>query len=71
MLWTLGCASLAHMNAQQLEFELAFAMVAAVFDAMEEYHQSEDVDAAVQAVFATALEITSRKNLKPMEEIFR
>jgi len=69
--WTLGCASLAHMNAQQLEFELAFGLVAAVGQALEELLHPEDVEAAMQGVFATALEISSRKNLKPMEEIFR
>ena len=59
------------MNAQQLEFELAFGLVAAVAEAMEQFHHPEDVEAAMQGVFATALEIASRKNLKPMEEIFR
>lgn len=59
------------MNKQQLEFELAFELVAMTADIMESHHEEEDIEAAIQAVFATALEIVSRKTLKPMEEIFK
>ena len=59
------------MNKQELEFELAFQMVGMAADVMEQYHDEEDIEAALQALFATTLEIVSRRNLKPMEEIFR
>lgn len=59
------------MNKQQLEFELAFELVAVAANVLEQYHQEEDFEAALQAVFATSLEIVSRKSLKPMEEIFK
>jgi hypothetical protein len=59
------------MNKQELEFDLAFQLVGIAADVMEHYHDEEDVDAALQALFATTLEIVSRRNLKPMEEIFR
>lgn len=59
------------MNKQRLEFELAYELVGRAADVMEFYHDDHDLDAAMQALFATALEIVSRKQLKSLEEIFR
>lgn len=59
------------MNKQQLEFEVAFELVAVAADLMEMHHEEEDIEAALQALFATCLEIVSRRSLKPMEEIFK
>lgn len=59
------------MNKQQLEFEVAFELVAVAADLMEMHHKEEDIEAALQALFATCLEIVSRRSLKPMEEIFK
>ena len=38
---------------------------------MELHHESEDIDAAVVAVLASALEIASQRNLRPINELFR
>lgn len=59
------------MNKQQLEFDLAFQLVGIAADIMEHVHDDNDFEAAMQALFATSLEIVSQRQLKPMEEIFR
>lgn len=59
------------MNKQQLEFEVAFELVAIAADILEHHYDDEDLDAAMQALFATAFEIVSKRQLKPIEEIFK
>lgn len=71
MPFRIRCASLPDMNKQRLEFEVAYELVGIATDIMESHHEEGDIEAAIQAVFATALEIASRKSLKSMEEIFK
>ena len=59
------------MSLQRLEFEAAYELVAIAIGIMELHHESEDIDAAVVAVLASALEIASQRNLRPINELFR
>lgn len=59
------------MNLQHLEYEAAYELVAIAIGIMELHHEPEDIDAAVVAVLASALEIASQRNLRPINELFR
>jgi hypothetical protein len=59
------------MNLQRLEFEAAYELVAIAIGVMELHHEEQDIDAAVVAVLASALEIASEKKLRPIDELFR
>lgn len=58
------------MNKDQLELEVAYELVGIAVDIMEMHYEDYDIEAAVQAVFSTAMEIASKRRLKPLEEIF-
>ena len=56
------------MNLQHLEFETAYELVAIAVGIMEIHHEPEDLEAAVVAVLASALEIAKEKKLRPLDE---
>jgi hypothetical protein len=58
------------IEATRLEYTTALMIIAEVTDVMEGHHEEEDLKAAVQAVFLTALEMVSGKALHPLEELF-
>lgn len=58
------------MNLQHLEFETAYELVAIAVGIMEIHHEPEDLEAAVVAVLASALEIAKEKKLRPLDELF-
>ena len=59
------------MNTQLIEEEIAYLLVIHATDHMENVTQNpEDLDAAVCAVLARALEVASNRTLKPLYEIF-
>lgn len=61
-----------HMNYKQiLEFSVATELVAIAADIFESHHRDDDFDAALEALFATCLEIVSKKQLKPLHEVYR
>lgn len=59
------------MNKQQLEFEVAFELVAMAANVLERHYDDDDMDAALQALFATAFEIVCKRQLRPIEELFK
>lgn len=59
------------MNLQRLEFEVAYELVAIAVGMLELHHEEQDIDAAVVAALASALEIASNRNLRPIDELFR
>jgi hypothetical protein len=59
------------MNAQHLEFELAFELIAQATERLEQYIEPEDLEAAVAAVLATSLEIAWGRPLHPFNQLFR
>lgn len=58
------------MNLQHLEYEVAYELVAIAVGIMEHHHDPEDLEAAVCAVLASALEIASERRLRPINELF-
>ena len=58
------------IEATRLEYTTALMIIAEVTDVLEQHHEEEDLKAAVQAVFLTALEMVSGKVLHPLEELF-
>lgn len=63
--------SLSAMNLQHLEFETAYELVAIAVGIMEHHHEPDDLEAAVVAVLACALEIASERRLRPIHELFQ
>lgn len=59
------------MNLQHLEFETAYELVAWTVGIMEHYHDEQDIEAAVVAVLASALEIAAERKLRPIHELFQ
>lgn len=59
------------MNTQIIEEEVAYLMVVQATNYLEGVVQNpEDLDAAICAVLARALEVASNRTLKPIYEIF-
>lgn len=58
------------MSLQHLEFKLAYELISHATEVLEPQSHPEDVDAAVVAALATALEIASNRFLKPLEDIY-
>lgn len=54
----------------RLEYTTASLILAQVIDIMEQHHEPQDVEAAIQAVFVRALELTAQRPIKPIEELF-
>lgn len=67
----IGCASLADMNeATRLENTAAMILIASAIELLENHYADDDMDAAVQAVLAKALELAANRPLKPIEELY-
>jgi hypothetical protein len=58
------------MNLQHLEFNTAYELIAYATEKLEPHVDVEDLDAAVVAVLATAIESATYRTLKPLEELF-
>ena len=58
------------MNPTHIEYQLAWELIAIVADQLELHLDMEDLDAAIVATLATALELASQKKLKPIYEIY-
>lgn len=58
------------MNPQHLENELAIELLTLAFDRIHQRINSEDRDAAIVAVLVTAIEIATKRKLKPINELF-
>ena len=58
------------IEATRVEYATAIMVLMEVTDIMEQHHDEEDLKAAVQAVFLTALEMVSGRALHPLEELF-
>jgi hypothetical protein len=58
------------MNPQLLETELAYELLSIASDRIEQHINSEDLDAAIVAVLVTAIEIATKRKLKPINELF-
>lgn len=54
----------------RLEYTTASMLLAQVIDIMEQHHEPEDVEAAIQGVLVRTLEMASQKPIKPIEELF-
>ncbi len=50
---------------------MAYELVAIAVGMLELHHEEQDIDAAVVAALASALEIASNRNLRPIDELFR
>ena len=59
------------MNPQHLESELAFELLSMASDRIEQHINSEDLDAAIVATLVTAIEIATKRKLKPINELFK
>jgi predicted lipoprotein len=53
-----------------IETQIAWELIASTMDRLELYVDVEDLDAALIATFATALELVSQRKLKPIYEIY-
>lgn len=63
-------ANISAMNIEKREQEVAFQLVSTATDLLECHVDVEDLDAAVCAVLARALEVASGRKLKPLYEVF-
>ena len=58
------------MNNELIEQEMAYLLTVQATEMLEGMSHPGDLDAAVCAVLARALEIASNKKLRPIDEIF-
>ena len=58
------------MNHLELEANIAWELVAEAVKQLQPYVNPYDLDAAIIAVLATALEIASQRKLKQLHEIY-
>lgn len=63
-------ANLHGMNNELIEQELAYLLTVHATELLEGMTHLDDLDAAVCAVLARAMEVASNKKLKPIDEIF-
>ena len=61
---------LLHMNNENLEQQLAMDLIFLATDTLEGVVDYEDLDAAIVAALARALEFASDRKLKPLDQIF-
>lgn len=61
---------MSHLYHSQIEATIAWTLIAQVVDQLETHVDFEDLDAAIIATLATALELASQKKLKPIHEIY-
>lgn len=59
------------MNYEQRETDMAYELVLAATDMVEYEHHAEDVDAAIIALLARAIEVASDRKLRSLDEIFQ
>lgn len=59
------------MSPETIEEDVALYLLSAAADMLEGHHHQEDVDAAICAVFATALEFATKRKLRPIDELFQ
>jgi len=62
---------MSHLNHTQIEATIAWTLIAQAVDQLETQVQHEDLDAAIIAVLALALELASHKKLRSIDEIFQ
>jgi len=62
---------MSHHNHTQIEATIAWTLIAQAVDQLETQVQHEDLDAAIIAVLALALELASHKKLRSIDEIFQ
>jgi hypothetical protein len=58
-------------NHTLIETQLAWELIAETVDRLELYVDTDDLDAAIIAVLATALELASQRKLRPIYEIYQ
>ncbi len=58
-------------NHTLIEAQIAWELIAATADQLELYVDIDDLDAAIIATLATALELASQRRLKPIYEIYQ
>jgi hypothetical protein len=61
---------MSHTHHSKIEATIAWTLIAQAVDQLETEVQHEDLDAAIIAVLALAIELASHKKLKPIHEIF-
>jgi hypothetical protein len=61
---------MSHLHHSTIESTLAWELIAITADNLELHVAIDDLDAAIIATFATALELASQRKLKPIHEIF-
>jgi hypothetical protein len=61
---------MSHINHSTIESAIAWELIAITADNLELHIAIDDLDAAIIATFATALELASQRKLKPIHEIF-
>ena len=59
------------MSHQHLEFELAYELIVQATDRLEPTVHQDDLEPAIIAALATALEIASQRPLKELHEIYK
>jgi hypothetical protein len=62
---------MSHLHHTQIEATIAWTLIAQAVDQLETQVQYEDLDAAIIAVLALALELASHKKLRSIDEIFQ
>lgn len=58
-------------NHTLIEHQIAWELIAQTVDRLELYVDIDDLDAAIIATLATALELASQRRLKPIYEIYQ
>lgn len=58
------------MNPTLIEYQIAWELIAIVADQLELQMDIQDLDAAIVATLATALELASQRKLRPIYEIY-
>jgi hypothetical protein len=61
---------MSHINHSQIEATIAWTLIAQAVDQLETHVDFDDLEAAIIAVLATALELASQRKLKPIHEIY-
>ena len=61
---------MSHLHHSQTEATIAWTLIAQLVDQLETKVAADDLDAAIIATLATALELASHKKLQPIYEIY-
>jgi hypothetical protein len=62
---------MSHHNHTLIEYQIAWELIAITADQLELHLDIDDIDAAIIAVLATAIELASQRKLKPINEIYQ